>query len=398
MNIGRMIEFARILLGLEEIERIQKRLANVSTRIQNVIDSPQDLQQQQNALAAVSEVCEALGRVADELSEPIRDFLIETGGDLYFMPAMGRLVEDKVSSSGILPAVAKQFVDELQQKRHKYLESLREADKHLRALRFEEYTLPPGTAEVGFKIPRSLFENKPGNLAGELKFIDFTVSTFTEAVTGEKVEGEIAQLATSDPVIVIQTLAEAVLMIAWSTKILVGAYSEYLANLAIKQQLRLLEMSADAQKELDDKSRKKLDKAIEQAVERVLKKKSVGRSNEVANALRASMKGLIARIERGLKIEVRFIAAPKQEAVDEAVAAAEAKADEEFRRVQRELTFPQIPETPLLEIPKWPQRSKAAPAKKAAKSRGGRKKKAEVEAFEADALADEGHSTDDAAA
>ena len=218
MNVGRMMEFARLLLDLETRFKVQKRMTNVASRIQEIMNAPQDAQHQTNTLNAVAELRKALNDMSPELNQPVLEFLEETGGNPYFLPSMGDGIEAQIRASGITPAVAKSFVDELLTKRNQYLDNLKAAGSHLKALKFVEYALAPGDAELGFKIPRALFENKLSGLAEELSFIDFTVFTFSEAVTGEKQEGRLAQLSTSDPFVLIWASAPVIAALAASVK------------------------------------------------------------------------------------------------------------------------------------------------------------------------------------
>ncbi len=354
MNVGRMMEFARLLVDLESRFRIQKRMGTVAARMQDIINAPQDVQHQTNTLAAVDELRKSLQEMSQELTQPVLEFLAESGGNPFFLTSMGDAIGEQLRSSGITPGVAKSYVDDLIATRNQYLDNLKGAGNNLKALKFKEYTLSPGDAEIGFKIPRTLFKNKLGGLAHELTFIDFTVFTFSEAVTGEKKEGDLAQLSTTDPVILLAAAVDVVAAIAGAVKWLMDAYAKYLEILEMKARLREIEMPAGTLKELESRADKKLEQAIEEVVERILKKKPLGRLAEVANALRFSLKGLIARVERGMTIEVRFLPAPKEEGQTEEQAAEAAKKESELQKLQRDLVFPQIPETPLLAIPAWP--------------------------------------------
>ena len=131
-------------------------------------------------------------------------------------------------------------------------------------------------------------------------------------------------------------------------------------------------MPAEALEQLQTRADAKLEQAIEEAIERILRKKPLGRLAEVANGLRYALKGLIARIERGMTIEVRFLPAPKAEGQTEEQAVEVARQDAELQKLQKDLVFPQLPETPLLAIPTWPARKAE---KEPAKIRRLRKKK-----------------------
>lgn len=366
MNVGRMMEFSSQLIDLESRARIQKRLQAVSARIQDIINAPQEASHQTATLSAVTELQNALQEIQPDLDQPVLDFLTETGGNPYFLPAMGDDIEDQVRSSGITPTVAKSYVDEMLNRRSGYVEHLKNAGSHLRALKFTKYEIPEGQAEIGFKIPRTLFENKLGAFADELTFIDFTVFTFSEAVTGEKQEGQLAQLSTSDPIVLVTAGAHVIAAMAASVKWLMDAYAKHLEILKLRAELQALGMPQSSMKQIEKIGEERLEAAIEAAVEKVLKKRATGRLAEIGNALRIALRGLIARIERGMTIEVRFLPAPSTENETEEQAAAAKAQEEQFKKLERELVFPPVPEQPLLAIPSWPKRdvTEAEPAPK----------------------------------
>lgn len=380
MNVGRMMEFGSQLMGLEAQGRIQKKLQTVSARIQDIITAPQEASHQTATLSAVTELQNALLQIQPDIDQPALEFLIETGGNPYFLPVMGDDIEDQVRSSGITPAVAKSYVDELLSRRSAYLEHLKNASNNLRALKFTEYEIPEGQAEIGFKIPRTLFENKLGAFADELSFIDFTVFTFSEAVTGEKQEGQLAQLSTSDPVVLVTAGVHVIAAMAASVKWLMDAYAKHLEILKLRADLQAIGMPQISMKQVEKIAEEKLQAAIEAAVEKVLKKRATGRLAEVGNALRIALRGLIARIERGMTIEVRFLPAPSTENETEEQAAATKAQEEEFKKLERELVFPPVPESPLLAIPAWPKRDGVGEAEPAPKKKRMTKKEKEFAA------------------
>lgn len=369
MNVGRMMEFARLLLEVDGRFKIQKRLSNISARLQEIINAPQEAQHQTNMLSSVSELRQALEGLRPELNPPLLEFLDETGGQAYFTISMAEEIADQVRSSGITPTVAKTFVDRLNSRRGQYLENLKAAGTNLKALNFHEYSIAPGDAEIGFKIPRSLFENNLDGLAGELEFIDFTVFTFAEAVTGDKQHAKVAQLSTTDPLVLVTAGVHVVGVIAASVKWMLDAYAKYLEILELRERLKSYNMTTQTLDEVTAAGDKEIEEAIEAAVQKILKKKLVGRAAELANGLRYALRGLIARIERGMTIEVRFLPAPKEEGQTEEQAAEADRQESELRDLQRNLVYPPVPEKPLLAIPARHAKNRGAKSPKPRKKR-----------------------------
>lgn len=376
MNVGRMMEFARQLVELDTRNKIQKRLNNIANRVQEIVNAPQEVAHQSNALTAVAELKAGLVSLNSEMSDSLRDFLVETGGDVFFFEEMADTIDQQIRSSGITAAVAKSFVDQLNSRRNKYIESLKAAESTLRSLKFQEYPIPPGQAEVSFRIPRRLIDNKPSKLAHEVWFVDFTVNIFSEAISGEKQEGQVAQLASSDPTVFITTAVHVAAGISLSVKLLVDAYAKYISILKMREQLKAIEMSTEALKELDGKADKNLESSIEKIIEKVLERRQqpdrggLGRLSELKNGLRYVLKGLVAKFEFGFKVEVRCLPQGK-EGMSEEQAAAATKIEEEIKSFQK-VEYPELPETPLLKLPARRPRGAQADEKKA-RAAGGKR-------------------------
>jgi hypothetical protein len=93
-----------------------------------------------------------------------------------------------------------------------------------------------------------------------------------------------------------------------------------------------------------------MDKAIESEVNRLLcpEDKQPGRRTELRNGLAWALESLIARIERGIQIEIRSVApAATQEQPDPKVGQAFVQLEE----VKKELAYPEMEGQPVLKLP-----------------------------------------------
>ena len=60
--------------------------------------------------------------------------------------------------------------------------------------------MEPGEAEIGFRLPRQLFEDNLDGLIGELPEIRFIVRAFSEASTGSAEPIIVKQIPTTEPI------------------------------------------------------------------------------------------------------------------------------------------------------------------------------------------------------
>lgn len=365
MNVNRLADYSTKLVAIDGRNRLSKLLAQIPNKISEIIGNPQHAQFQTELLALVKELRAGLESAEKEITPPMHALLKELGSAFYFEASLAASIESQIHTNSITQAAVKKFVEDIVQRRNTFLEHLRGVSNHLKSIGLGPKELEPGDAEIGFKIPREIFDNLLGGFSEELAFIERVVELFSEAVTGSKEEAELSELSTTDPLVLLQLYAPIVAAIAETVAAFVVVYKESLEIRALKQQL--LSHNITDTKQLDDRIEKIVDEKIEQRVGEVLAGRTdSGRQNEVGNGLRLVMKGLFARIERGMTVEVRFLPPPEKEDETEEEAAERAVYDD-LARVQTQLVFPEIAAAPMLELTRSKPRAPKLPRKPRAK-------------------------------
>jgi hypothetical protein len=374
MNVGRAMEFMQAVIDADNRFNIQKRLQKLDGRLQEVVNAPGGGQQQTDAMNALIDLRKHLAALMDELTPAQWEFLRERGLAPLFGPELGNEIERRFSSSGVTPAVVKNYVSEVVGKRNKVLELFKAGLTSLTGLGFKAEALQPGEAELGFTIPRELFENSLGGLAGEFETIDRVMSIFSEAVTGNREIARVGDISCSDPLLLIPTTVAVAVAVGKTVTWLLQTYEQTLKIRKLKAESKEVGIGDGVLKEYQALIEKTIDEAIEKRIAELLPpKERKPRQQELSNGLAWAMRAILARVERGMTVEVRFL---PPAVAEEAAAGEQAAADplyQELAAVQQALLFPvEVEGEPILKRP--PAVPPAEPAK-AAKAKGPPKPK-----------------------
>jgi hypothetical protein len=385
MNVGRLIEFIEEILQQETVYGVQAKLQKLDGDLQNVVNAPQDVNHQNKVAASLSSLSEALNGISTNITPAAWDFLAEYGDRWAFSTGLTKSITKKIAENGITPAVVKQELEKLIANRKRIIDSYNGAKKNLEAIGFEKTELEPGTSELGFMIPRDLFDNTLHGLWLELKQIDRVIALFSEAVTGEREDARLDQLSTSDPTVLIEASYKVVLAIGGTITWLLATYKQILDIKEVREKTRGLAMANDQLvKSFDDHISKVVSEAIEKRIQELMPQKLAARDNELDDGLGWAMRYMMSRIERGMKVEIRLLPPTEPEPVEgETEAAPNQKTDEaraafeKLEEIRQELLFSDVSKgEPVLrleppaarELHDKPRRKKRSPKSKAEKA------------------------------
>jgi hypothetical protein len=112
-------------------------------------------------------------------------------------------IESNFAANAMTPGVAGEFVQVAMQQRNAVFQQLTELNNSLKYFKFEFEAPQDGTTEVGFQIPRELFENDYEEFLSELDDIKKVIRFFSEVATGEHQKVYLGSLSTTDPLVFI---------------------------------------------------------------------------------------------------------------------------------------------------------------------------------------------------
>jgi hypothetical protein len=350
MNANRLNDTLKFLISLDADLRIQQLLAEVGGAVDELVNQPNHPQHQ----AALANSLEALNqglRLLDEKITPTQlEALEELGGREFFDASMGEKIIRAVAQNTITPAMVRDLVQDLLNRRQTYLTHLHSTQRGLEALGIKGDSPRPGEAELAFLIPRAIFNNHLEDLSKELHTINRIIRFFSEVVTGHPEDAEVHQIASSIPTFVLGGLD-------LQTILAIGGAITWLLN-TWKQAEDIKKVRADSKKLALPEAfiqtfQTHIDQLIGQAIEKHARELmeryegDVQRRNELENGLRWSMESLLARIERGMTVEVRFIEPPS--AQDDAKSAVYS----DLRTASKALQFPVMAQEPVLKLPPY---------------------------------------------
>jgi hypothetical protein len=361
MNTEQLLGLVRRLVQDDQRLALQQKLTEAAQSFANLASNPQAQQHQTEVSDKLKQLEQALSKLETSYSPAFRIRLEIIGALPYFSTAMTARLRQSMNDNPMSPAVVNQEAQKLVAERQNYLNNLTNLRGSLDALGFELDELQPGQAEVGFQIPRAIFDNDLDGFARELHELRLIIRAFSEAAgnTGESIE--LRQISTTDPLVFV--------MLGYGTVKLLGQGASWCLDQWKKlEEIRNIRATTANLKGVPDAKSlaERFDTLIQETLEANVRKEaerlasesgSPGpRQNELANHLGMALQGMLARIERGMTVEIRFLPPAKATEGEADTAADGPAADfEELKKLQQQLVFPAPADEPLLKLPKQPE-------------------------------------------
>jgi len=376
MNAERLRGIVNLLLGGESKEQLQDRLAALRNDVNSLAGNPADQNIQRQTAANLANFERGVKSFEASLSPAQIKQLAEIKAYSFFTSDMVAELNNSFAKNGITPAVVQQQINSLFESRQRYLETLRHLQTSLESIGVTEEALEPGQAEMGFRLPRDLFDNNLGDFQNELKVLNGIIRTFYELNGESPPPIQVRQISTSDVLIyvllalnVIQSLGQA---IKWCNDTIKASMElKTLVDLA-----KAASVDADVSAALEGQVEKKITASIQAKLKAVVDqfKGPPERKQELTTSLEKSLRQLLERVANGMTVEIRLLPPPKKE--DSSPEEQNLQTQfEDVKLLAQSLDFPQIPPgTPMLQITRVPDEpvkkaeeppKKPAPPKKA---------------------------------
>lgn len=312
MNAERLRRLIDTLVAEEAEQAIQSRLQDLRDSLSQLQGNPGDSGAQHQVSARLAALSDAIVAVSDKLTPQERALAASIGGERYFSPGLIAELQRSISENAMTPAVVHQFVDTLLNERAQFLNSLNQAVAGLAALGIEPETLSPGEAELDILIPREIFHDRLDGLAKELTTINQILNTFSEVRTGKPEVVEVRQISTTDPLFSLAFNTATMVMVGGAITWLLNTWKQALEIKKLRQETAKSPVFTEADlKMFDNKIEAHVEQRINEKVAELLDgRTAAARDNELEGWLKWSLQELLGRIERGMVLEVRFLAAP----------------------------------------------------------------------------------------
>ncbi len=182
MTAPKLYATLKFLESLDSKLRLQTSLETIKDSLVALVNAPAQ-PPQQTALANAKATFEsAAAKLKDSITPTQASMIAEMGGAEFFDAAIADKVKASIESNAMTPSVARDFVQDLVNKRSAFLTVVKSTAQGLGRLNVRESGLAPGAADLAFLIPRDLFENHLEAFAKELVFINRLIQDITEGV------------------------------------------------------------------------------------------------------------------------------------------------------------------------------------------------------------------------
>ena len=343
MTIESFYETLKFAVEVDVRLRLQPSLEAIRETLNHLVTSPAHPQQQSSLASALK----ALDSAADELGRALnpsqRSSIVEVGGAEFFDPSIAAKVKTIVATNAMTPSVARDFVQDLADRRARYLTIVEQTLSGLDTLGVSGQEDAPGAVNMVFNVPRELFDNELESFAKELTFISQLIQHFSEAVTGEPEPVFLESSSSSVPAISVAASARVTESIATIVSKFLEAWEKAEKVRRIRRELIEVGLKKQTFDDLTDQIRASVEAVIEESIQITLNSYNHDetRKHQLESSLRRDTRRLFGQIERGLAIQ--FNARPTADA-DEADRIALKAID----RMSREMKFPPMAAEPML--------------------------------------------------
>lgn len=343
MTIESFYETLEFAVGIDLRLRLQASLEAIRDTLNNLVTSPAHPQQQSTLASALKAFATAAEDLGKTLTASQTASIAEAGGSEFFDPLIAEYVKTVIAANAMTPSVARDFVQDLANRRANYLTTIKQTLSGLDSLGVRSRECTTSAANLAFAIPPDLFGNDLSSFAKELSFINHLIQHFSEAVTGEPEPVMLEGLSSSIPTVALAASAKVTESIAMSVNEFLVAWEKAEKIRRIRQELIEIGLKKQTFDDLTNQITTTVDEVIEQSIQITLdgyNRDSVSKQ-QLEGALRQDLRRLFGQIERGLTIQ--FMARPCADA-DEADRAALEAVD----RMSREMKFPKLVSEPML--------------------------------------------------
>lgn len=352
MDTGRLLGTAEYLLADEADFKIDTKVQAVLDAVSTLANQPADQTAQSQLQGNLRELADALEHQLVHIDPIFASYARAVGGYQFFSVEMLRKIEAAIAENAMTPAVARDAIQEIQEKRQGYLTQLRALVKSMKNLSIESDDIDEGEAQIGFRIPRELFHNDFVGWIRELNEIKRIVRPFSELATGGAEPLKLGEVSSTDPIVFIGLAATTVASLSkavswcldsWKRVEEIRKLRAETAEISAKNAGVLDDIAAD----MDARIAATIEQAISDHAKELVAPTAAGRGHEQVTAIEISLRSLLARIERGMTVELKFL--PSNDSAAEPEEVRTAMSDIELS-VQA-LTFPVPSAIPIIALP-----------------------------------------------
>jgi hypothetical protein len=317
----------------------------------SLASQPQEPSYQQAVVSNVQKLRSAFAKLALNTTAYEWQRIDEIQGLEFFDGAIVDLLQVQLSENVMTPTVPHIFIAEYAARRLNFLQQLLGLKAGLSAVGISEYAAKEGQAELGFRLPRSFFDDNLDGLIKRLNTIKRLINTFSEIKTGTVQQIEVRDISTSDPMFYFGMMVTVAVAVGKSFSWALDMWKkvEDIRNVRAQTAKLALHTPEELESMFDSKINNQIADSIKLEVLAQFGDTPTGREAELAIALSDALRTVLAIVERGVTLELRYT--PPID-VDEAIEDDEMhETTQEAQLLAASLKFPMPNNPPMLTIP-----------------------------------------------
>lgn len=349
LNTEKLRGLVENILEVEAKVDTQARLNQLANSLANLASAPQNAEYQTQLSTALKQFANSMAKFKASFSPSDYHRIFELSNEGFSFTLVDEIA-DSIAQNVMSPSVVNTFVQNLYGKRNEVFSRLNELRASLDYFHFGYIEPENGLAELGFQIPRELFENNLPGFIKELRDLELIIKFFSEAELGKYEPAEVGSISTTDPQIFLamaQPVASSIaLAVSWAVATWLGV--EQIRKLRAETARLKSFTEAEVENIFGTKIKQEIKAAVDLKVAEILANSKVSESKrtELGVHLTKALEALLAKIERGMTIELRIGPAS---AKDETKGDADSR--QELLNIQANLVFPEASDNPILSIP-----------------------------------------------
>jgi len=316
MNAERLRELVNLLLAADQSKELQQKADKLESALNSLTSQPNEPSHQSEVVRSADVLQNALQSFVDGVTPAVRENVDHLRGAPFFTPEFVGEVRAGLAANALTPSVVSEAFNTKNQQRRQYVSSLQQLSTSLEAVGIQAHVPQPGDAELGVLLPRELFRNELEPLSKELHTLHRIIATFSEAALGSVEPVELREISTSDPVFFLGLNVTVIALMAGSLTWLLDTWERALKIKKIREEAREAAFEEDELQVFNDKAEKLIEQRVRERVDEILRNAKVqpNRRQELDTSLVWAHRALLARIERGVTIEVRALPPAKVDA------------------------------------------------------------------------------------
>ncbi len=354
MNASRLMDALEILIHNEDTYRIQDILNELQSHLVNLVNAPQESSHQNQFSDSLKKLNSTLNQMGNGFDPAQISLFKDIGAIQFFSADIPNSISQYAQENPITPAVVRDFVADIIDKRNSYIDRIKNLRNNLVAIGVQSVELEPGSAEIGFVLPRDLFDGQLQLLIKQLGVVNSLIRGFSEFTTGSVQPIAVRQISSSDPLFffcldvrIIATIGAAV---TWA----LHTWKQVEEIREIRERSSEIPSFTDSDlKVFDDRIEEVIEAAIKEKVSEIHKEsqeRTTRTSPEQQTHITWALRTLLALVERGLKVEIRALPSSNRENESDIDPEIES-AFEQISENGPELIFPEIEGRPVLDLP-----------------------------------------------